>query len=79
MSLWIDTHCHLDASEFHADASAARARARLAGVGRLVHEGHRIRVGWLTPLVAIFMLAIQLLVQVIRTFTFNAQLQIDHD
>ena len=27
----------------------------VAGVGRLVHEGHRIRVGWLTPLLAIFM------------------------
>jgi hypothetical protein len=27
----------------------------VAGVGRLVQEGHRIRVGWLTPLLAIFM------------------------
>ncbi|MBX9707988.1 MAG: hypothetical protein K2X61_08665 [Caulobacteraceae bacterium] len=27
----------------------------VAGVGRLVHEGHRIRVGWLTPMLAIFM------------------------
>jgi hypothetical protein len=27
----------------------------VAGVGRLVHEGHRIRVGWLTPLFATFL------------------------
>jgi hypothetical protein len=27
----------------------------VAGVGRLVHEGHRIRVGWLTPLLAAFL------------------------
>ena len=39
MSLWIDTHCHLDAAEFHADAPAVRARARQAGVGRLVIPG----------------------------------------
>jgi TatD DNase family protein len=39
MSLWIDTHCHLDAAEFHADATAVRARARQAGVGRLVIPG----------------------------------------
>lgn len=30
--IWIDTHCHLDASEFHADAAAVRSRARAAGV-----------------------------------------------
>jgi Tat protein secretion system quality control protein TatD with DNase activity len=39
MSLWIDTHCHLDAAEFHADTPAVRARARQAGVERLVIPG----------------------------------------
>ena len=39
MSLWIDTHCHLDAAEFCGDAPAVRARARQAGVGRLVIPG----------------------------------------
>ena len=39
MSFWIDTHCHLDAAEFSADAPAVRARARQAGVGRLVIPG----------------------------------------
>jgi hypothetical protein len=39
MSLWIDTHCHLDAAEFSADLLAVRARARQAGVGRLVIPG----------------------------------------
>lgn len=29
---WIDTHCHLDASEFASDAPAVRARARQRGV-----------------------------------------------
>jgi len=29
---WIDTHCHLDASEFALDSAAVRARARDAGV-----------------------------------------------
>lgn len=27
----------------------------VAGVGRLMHDGHRIRVGWLTPMLAVFM------------------------
>ncbi|MDB5912935.1 MAG: deoxyribonuclease protein-like protein [Ramlibacter sp.] len=30
--MWIDTHCHLDAAEFAADADAARSRAAAAGV-----------------------------------------------
>ena len=34
--MWIDTHCHLDAPEFSADADAVVARARAAGVGMLV-------------------------------------------
>ncbi|MEI6734378.1 MAG: TatD family hydrolase [Comamonadaceae bacterium] len=36
MSFWIDTHCHLDASEFAGDAQAVRARARAAGVAHCV-------------------------------------------
>jgi TatD DNase family protein len=30
--MWIDTHCHLDAAEFGADAAAVRRRAEQAGV-----------------------------------------------
>lgn len=30
--MWIDTHCHLDAPEFGADADAVRARAAAVGV-----------------------------------------------
>ena len=33
---WIDTHCHLDAAEFDADRAEVIARARAAGVTRLV-------------------------------------------
>ncbi|HJV96537.1 MAG TPA: TatD family hydrolase, partial [Albitalea sp.] len=34
--LWIDTHCHLDASEFDPDRAAVIQRARDAGVAQLV-------------------------------------------
>lgn len=34
--MWIDTHCHLDASEFDADRSDVRQRARHAGVSQCV-------------------------------------------
>src|SRR5271170_1337627 len=33
---WIDTHCHLDAGEFDSERGAVVARARMAGVARLV-------------------------------------------
>jgi TatD DNase family protein len=36
MTAWIDTHCHLDAAEFGADADAVRQRARDAGVAHCV-------------------------------------------
>lgn len=36
MTLWIDTHCHLDAAEFDADRNAVRAAAHAAGVGHIV-------------------------------------------
>ncbi len=36
MSVWIDTHCHLDAPEFGADRPAVRARAAQAGVAHCV-------------------------------------------
>ena len=42
--MWIDTHCHLDASEFDADRDAVREAARQVGVTRCVipavHAGH---------------------------------------
>lgn len=34
--MWIDTHCHLDAHEFEADAPALAARAAASGVGMIV-------------------------------------------
>jgi TatD DNase family protein len=34
--MWIDTHCHLDAPEFDADRAAVAARARAAGIGRIL-------------------------------------------
>ena len=36
MTVWIDTHCHLDAPEFAADAAAVRARAATVGVAHCV-------------------------------------------
>ena len=40
---WIDSHCHLDAPEFDADRDSVLARARAAGVGRLVLPAVRAR------------------------------------
>ncbi len=34
--MWIDTHCHLDASEFDADRPQVVERARAAGIGQVV-------------------------------------------
>ncbi|MEO5671152.1 MAG: TatD family hydrolase [Ramlibacter sp.] len=36
MTVWIDTHCHLDAPEFLADTAAVRARASAAAVAHCV-------------------------------------------
>ncbi|MBX3588636.1 MAG: TatD family hydrolase [Ramlibacter sp.] len=36
MTVWIDTHCHLDAAEFGHDVAAVRARAADRGVARCV-------------------------------------------
>lgn len=36
MSVWIDSHCHLDAPEFSADRTEVRERARDAGVAHCV-------------------------------------------
>ena len=36
MTLWIDTHCHLDAAEFAGDGDAMRAEAAVRGVGHCV-------------------------------------------
>ena len=36
MTVWIDTHCHLDAAEFSADVAAVRARAAAGQVAHCV-------------------------------------------
>ena len=36
MTMWIDTHCHLDAPEFARDRTDVRERAKAAGVGHCV-------------------------------------------
>jgi TatD DNase family protein len=36
MTVWIDTHCHLDAPELAADVAAVRRRAQAAGVAHCV-------------------------------------------
>ena len=36
MTIWIDTHCHLDAQEFVSDTQAARARAAINNVAHCV-------------------------------------------
>ena len=46
-TMWIDTHCHLDAPEFDADRDAVVARARTALVHMLVLpavEAARLRI-----------------------------------
>ncbi|MGH8820453.1 MAG: TatD family hydrolase [Rhodoferax sp.] len=42
MTVWIDTHCHLDAAEFSGDVSAARARATASGVAHCVLPAVRV-------------------------------------
>lgn len=42
MTFWIDTHCHLDASEFSADAALVRARAVDSGVVHCVLPAVRV-------------------------------------
>ena len=42
MTVWIDTHCHLDAPEFAHDVAAVRARARERGVTHCVLPAVRV-------------------------------------
>jgi TatD DNase family protein len=42
MTFWIDTHCHLDASEFSADVALVRARALDCGVMHCVLPAVRV-------------------------------------
>ncbi|MEO6972288.1 MAG: TatD family hydrolase [Rhodoferax sp.] len=42
MTVWIDTHCHLDAPEFASDVLAMRARAFANGVGHCVLPAVRV-------------------------------------
>jgi TatD DNase family protein len=49
--MWIDSHCHLDAPEFDADRDAVHARARAAGVARLVLPA--VAVAHAAPLAAL--------------------------
>jgi TatD DNase family protein len=42
MTFWIDTHCHLDASEFSADVASVRVRALACGVGHCVLPAVRV-------------------------------------
>lgn len=42
MTTWIDTHCHLDASEFSTDRAAVRARATANGVVHCVLPAVRV-------------------------------------
>ncbi|TSJ61504.1 TatD family deoxyribonuclease [Starkeya sp. 3C] len=42
----VDSHCHLDFPDFAAELEAVVARARAAGVGRMVTIGTRVRRSW---------------------------------
>ena len=42
MTVWIDTHCHLDAPEFASDVLAMRARATASGVAHCVLPAVRV-------------------------------------
>ena len=43
MSLLIDSHCHLDFPDFDAERDAVLARAKAAGVGRMITISTRVR------------------------------------
>ena len=44
----VDSHCHLDYPGLAEDEAGVIARARAAGVGRMVHIAAK-RAGWITP------------------------------